>query len=124
MNKISRAVLLGIFVAGSTLAQDTLSGRAPNQNSSASIERFKYELILHQLEADHAQAPVEVAKRREAQYRERQFVDRLNKFVRTWSRFVSLYNERKAFDIKTAKELSKAFHELENCGDWPVLDRK
>ena len=64
MNKIGRAVLLGIFVAGSTLAQDTLSGRAPNQNSSASFEQVKYELILHQLEADHAPATVEVAKRR------------------------------------------------------------
>ena len=105
-------------------AQNTLSNRAPAPNSADAFDRFTRELMLQQLEADRARAAAGVAQRREAQYRERQFMDKVNKFVRTWSRFALLYNERKAFDIKTAKELSKAFHELENSGDWPALDRK
>jgi len=80
--------------------------------------------MLLQAEVGHDKVAAEVAKRREAQYRESQFVNKVDKFVGTWSRFARLYNERKAFDIKTAKELSKAFHELERSGDWPILDRK
>jgi hypothetical protein len=61
----------------------------------------------------------EAAARREATYRQRQFVEKMNHFVRVWSQFVTDYNERKVFNIKTAKALSKAFRELECDSGWP-----
>lgn len=124
MKKISRAVLLGISLLSSTQAQNSLPHETPNQHSTTYFERFARELILHQLDADHARAAAQDAERREAHYRERQFIDKVDQFVGSWSRFVSLYNDRKAFDIKAAKEVSKAFHELESSGDWPKIDRK
>ncbi len=93
-------------------------------SGASSPDAFAREILLRQLETQRAQVEAETAARREAEYRERQFIDKVNRFVGVWSRFVAAYNERKAFDFKSAKELSKAFHELETSGDWPRFDRK
>ncbi len=124
MKKFSPALFLGIGLAGFTLAQTPVPNRAPNRESTGSFERFTRELLLRELEAHQPQVEAAVAKRRDAESRERHFIDKMNRIVGTWSRFVSLYNERKVFDVKAARELSRAFHELESSGDWPKLDAK
>jgi hypothetical protein len=47
------------------------------------------------------------------------FLEKANKFIQRWKRFATQYNEKNVFDVKAASEASKAFHELENSGDWP-----
>jgi siroheme synthase (precorrin-2 oxidase/ferrochelatase) len=74
------------------------------------------ELLLREMES--APAAAEVAERRRAESREREFVDKANRFARLWTQFATEYNQRKTFNVKTARELSKAFRELEQEG-WP-----
>lgn len=93
-------------------------------SSRLAPDAFTREVILRQFETQHAQDEAEVTGRRDAQYRERQFIARMNRFVLVWSRFVAAYNDRNTFDLKSAKELSKAFHELENGGNWPRPGQK
>lgn len=81
------------------------------------------EFLLQQFERRQEPAASEAAARRDAQYRERQFVETANRFVELWRRFARDYNERKALNIKVVREMSKAFRDLENSEDWPKSRR-
>lgn len=124
MMNISHALLLGIGLTGSTLAQAPVPNRAPDGESTGSFECFTRELFLRGFETHQAQIEAEVAKPHDAEYRERHLIDKMNKIAGAWDQFVSLYNDRRVFDMKAAKELSKAFHELETSGYWPKPERK
>jgi hypothetical protein len=58
-------------------------------------------------------------ERRLARWREQQFVERLNRVARLWAKMVGEYNEKGAMNIKAARELQKAFHDLETSEGWP-----
>ena len=77
------------------------------------------EWCFRQLTNQSAQKDIEEAKQREAQFHERLFLEKANKFIERWKRFATRYNEETVFDVKAAREASKAFHELENSDDWP-----
>lgn len=81
------------------------------------------ELAMRQIDGQRAAIEAEAAKRNEAQYRERQFTQKVDRFVRAWGEFVRAYDKR-AFDYKVARKVSKAFHEIESSGYWPTPDRK
>ncbi len=113
---ISIALICGLTVA---------AAQEPFHNRNSPEDRFARERALFEFEMQPArQVKVEQAARREAQSRERQFVEKLNNFVEAWRRFSVSYNERGAFDLKAAKALSKMFHELESSGVWPRSNRK
>lgn len=46
------------------------------------------------------------------------------KFVNLWTSLAREYNENGTFNIKTAKQISKAFHDLEKTEGWPKSDRR
>ena len=45
-----------------------------------------------------------------------------DKFVQAWSVLTREYKERGSFNVKKAKEVSKAFHDLEKSEGWPKAD--
>ena len=55
---------------------------------------------------------------------ESQLVRRMNRIAELWGGLVAEYNSKHAFNIHTAKELSKAFHDLEDSGFWPKPNRE
>jgi len=61
----------------------------------------------------------QTAARRQAQYKERQFWAKANKVANLWTAFVREFNEKGTFNVKKAREVSKAFHELEKSEGWP-----
>ena len=61
----------------------------------------------------------QIAERRQAQYKERQFWQKANKVADLWTAFVREFNEKGTFNVKKAREVSKAFHELEKTEGWP-----
>ena len=61
----------------------------------------------------------EQAQRAEMQRREREFVERANRFARSWAQFANDYNQRGAIDVKAARSVSKAFRALETGEGWP-----
>lgn len=70
--------------------------------------------------AEHQTAQL---RQREEQDSERQFAQNAHNFIRLWNQFVTEYNQKKAFNVKLAKELSKAFRRLEKSSTWPELDK-
>jgi hypothetical protein len=40
-------------------------------------------------------------------------------FIASWTALVCEYNKKGTFNVKKAKEVSKAFHDLEKSGGWP-----
>jgi hypothetical protein len=61
----------------------------------------------------------QIAARRQAQYKERQFWQKANKVADLWTAFVREYNQKGTFNVKKAREVSKAFHDLEKTEGWP-----
>src|SRR6266852_748450 len=109
-----------LLVSISTLGIATAQSRTPFEESrQQAADMLIREWCFRQLTSQSTQKDIEEAKQREAQVRERLFLEKANKFIQRWKRFATQYNEKNAFDVKAASEASKAFHELEDSGDWP-----
>jgi hypothetical protein len=120
MKKLSSSLLLGSFFISSAVAQSSNLDR----NASERLNHITHEFILRQLTDQPTRAETEAAKRREAEYRENQFIQKTSAFVQLWSQFATEYNEKGAFNLKLAQEISKAFHELERSEGWQKVDRR
>ena len=121
MKKLVPSIVLIGSLLGPVIAQSPAPEGLPRDRMD---EYRMHELLLRQLEDERSYVELEVARRREAQYRERQFLERTNKFVKLWEHFVREYNDNGVFNIKVAREISKAFHDLENSEGWPKLENK
>src|ERR1700716_2648250 len=115
MKRLIPAFLFGAFLISPAIAQNSNPERQAAEHERDFVAR---ELLLRQLAEQPGRAQLEVAQRREAQYREKQFIEKTNRFVQLWCRFVAEYNGKKAFNMKVAKEISTAFHELETSEGW------
>ncbi len=111
MKRPLQIITAGLFLSGLVSAQD------PRLDSIFDVKRR--ELLFFEMERARAGIDQELALRRQAQYLERQFFARMNRFVALWGALVNEYNEKRAFNIKLAREVGKAFHELENGEGWP-----
>jgi hypothetical protein len=116
MKNFIPAVLLSISALGSAAAQSRTPFEESRQQATDMLIR---EWCFRQLTSQSTQKDIEEVKQREAQLRERLFLEKANKFIQRWKRFATQYNEKNVFDVKAASEASRAFHELENSGDWP-----
>jgi hypothetical protein len=56
-------------------------------------------------------------------YEERQFLERVNHFAVLWNQLATEYKQKRAFNLKAAKELSKACRQLERTSAWPKTAR-
>ena len=57
-------------------------------------------------------------------YREKQFLDRMNRVASIWTRMSDEYNRKHAFNMKLAREVSEAFRALETGEGWPKPSSK
>jgi hypothetical protein len=104
-----------LFILGSVLqqpasAQDPWS-RTPRRSSPDQAQR---DLLEPQSQPD----PSESEERQHARYLESQFLKKAKRFAEAWNGFVNEYKNKRAFDVKKAKDVSKAFHELEKSEGW------
>ena len=95
-----------------------ISGNAQAQ-STERPDLLTREVVTRQLEEQGRASESQMAERRQEQDRERQFLEKANTFVRMWTAFAKEYNEKKTFNVKAAKKLTRAFHELETSNAWP-----
>jgi hypothetical protein len=49
-----------------------------------------------------------------------QFYSKARRFVDLWQAFAKEMNGNKTFNAKLAKQVSKAFHDMEGTDGWPV----
>ena len=85
---------------------------------------LRFELMLRELQNDRGQVEREIAERRQAQYREQQFIGKMNRFVILWRALAEEYNEKNAFNVRLATQVSDAFRDLECTEGWPKKTRK
>ena len=111
MQKYKSWIALGAGLFGFAQAQ------SPHPSRPLEPESYHRELMLLDLERESVIA-AEIARRRAAESRERAFVEKANRFALLWTQFATEYNQHKALNVKTARELSKAFRDLEREG-WP-----
>src|SRR6266478_6259043 len=112
MRRLLQVITAGFFLSG------LLSAQNPGRDHDTFLELFRRELAFRELENSRAEIDRELALRRRATDFERQFISRVNRFVALWSALVSEYNEKRAFNVKLAGEVAKAFHDLEKSEGW------
>jgi hypothetical protein len=71
----------------------------------------------HSLKDETAQ---HAAAKRDEEIARAQFWQKANRFVSLWAAFANRLNDKQTFDVKMARKLSKAFHELETSQGWPA----
>ena len=114
MKQISQFIFINICLITSLAAQNSQSRIIDER-----WEAYQHELILRAAEQRASHVEKEIAERRYAQYLERQFVAKMNRFIVLWKALAEDYNARSAFNVKLATEVAKAFHDLENGEGWP-----
>jgi hypothetical protein len=90
----------------------------PEVEARERILRLQRDLSLRQLQDGSSQVARQVAERRAAQFRQRDFEEKANRFVAIWNKFMGEYKKQQTLNIKEARALSKAFRDLETTG-WP-----
>jgi hypothetical protein len=60
------------------------------------------------------------AVKAEEEARVREFYEKARRFVVLWQTFAATLSDQKTFDAKLAKQVSKAFHDMEKSDGWPV----
>ena len=95
-----------------------LTGNARAQ-STDHAELLTREVVTRSLGEPGGAPESQAAERRQEQDQEHQFVEKANTFVRMWTAFAKEYNEKRTFNVKAAKKLTRAFHELETSNAWP-----
>ena len=106
MFKPTTALLIGSALAAPAPAQELWPLRGP----------FSF-LDLQQVLSDaEKSAKAEAAANA---YYERQFVTRVNRVAAAWEKMAQEYNQKRAINVKLAREVSEAFHALERSEGWP-----
>jgi hypothetical protein len=118
MKRISQFIITIFLVAGSAVAQTAQS------TQSSRVEDLYRRLWCGGLLHVETPAEKEVAARRDSRRREYEFLLKIESFAKSWSTLAREYNGKGTFNVKTAKEVSKAFHNLEKTEGWPKNDRR
>jgi len=118
MTQFAQGVLICICILTGAVAQPPLPRHPPDSNSFYSDPRFR-ELIDESLERQ-----AESDRQQRVKESQREFVENAEHFIQLWNQFASEYNQKRAFNIKLAKELSQAFRKLERTTGWPMATLK
>jgi hypothetical protein len=99
-------------------AQAPGAAHAPSYGANDADRRLQqesFEKWARQPEGDR-----QAAARREADAKSHEFYSKVQRFVSLWKELSEDMNGRKTFNVKLAKQVSKAFHDLEKSDGWPA----
>jgi hypothetical protein len=115
-------VSLSLFFCASFLsAQSTPIPAVPVDPTT--LASHQLEFLSRTIQERNAEETRQAAAAREVEIARVQFREKANQFVALWGDFASRLNDKQMFDVKLAKKLAKAFHELETSEGWPVRDQ-
>jgi hypothetical protein len=103
-------LLVLAFIGASRAMAQSLS---PNQCRNLAPA---YQRLL--LKAETPNIDQQAEQRSTAKQKLQQFWLRTETFIASWSVLASEYNEKGTFNVKKAKQVSKAFHDLEKTEGW------
>ena len=78
----------------------------------------RYQRLLPTVDTPTA-AKQQLAQHNSAQQKAHQFWMKTEKFISSWTALAREYNDKGTFNVKKAKQVSKAFHDLEKSEGWP-----
>ena len=104
------------------VASGVVAQTPQTQQSSRQEDLYRQLWFSGLLHAESA-AEKEVAERRDGRRREYEFLRKIAGFTKSWSALAREYNRKGTFNVKTANEVSKAFHDLEKTEGWPKTNR-
>jgi hypothetical protein len=114
-----KILAVSLFLTSPILwAQSRGSSRDPNYaaiDSERRLQQQSFEQWARQPESERQDAAHRVA---DEKFRE--FYSKAQRFVVLWQQFSKSLSDRKTFDAKLAKQVSKAFHDLEKSDGWPA----
>ncbi len=120
------SVLCLLFVVGASGASAQIQAKTGfgNDNVTSQINSSLHELYLRSAATDTARAKQEAAAQAEVEYQRRIFYSKAKHFVELWKKMTKQMNERDAVDVKLARKVSSAFHDLEKSEGWPIRETK
>jgi len=92
--------------------------RESSQRDEARLQQERFLWEMEQRDSAASRAQQEVVERRATEYQRLEFERRVNKVAAIWNRLFEDYQRGHVLNIKDARALSKAFHDLELFG-WP-----
>lgn len=111
-----------IFVLLVFIAASSATAQMPNANHCPPA-RKAYQRLLSAPDIPTV-AEQQLAQHKAAQRKEHQFWMKTEKFIDSWTALAREYNDKGTFNVKRAKEVSKAFHDLEKSEGWPKMNRQ
>jgi hypothetical protein len=99
------------------IAASGAKAQMPNANHCPPAGRA-YQRLLPTADTP-TEAERQLAEYKAAQQKEHAFWMKTEKFIDSWTALAHEYNDKGTFNVKRAKEVSKAFHDLEKSEGWP-----
>ena len=110
-------LFLLVFIAASGA-----TAQSPKPNQCPQAGRAYQRLLLR---ADiPTEAESQLAQHKAARQKEQQFWMKTERFIDSWTALAREYNDKGTFNVKKAKQVSKAFHDLEKSEGWPKTDHR
>ena len=114
-----RITTLAVFLMLTTAALAQVVDPRQRESSQRDEARLQQERFLWEMEQrDSAASRAQQEERRATEYQRLEFERRVNKVAAIWNRLFEDYQRGHVLNIKDARALSKAFHDLELFG-WP-----
>jgi hypothetical protein len=104
------------------LSSQILQAQGPGQRPAGYISNETERRLAQESFENWAAKPDserQAAARREAQLKLREFFAKADRFVSLWKKLSQDMNDHQTFNVKLAKEVSKAFHDMEKSEGWP-----
>ncbi len=106
-----------IFSLFAVIAVPGATAQSHGSNQCLRLESVYQRLML---KPDNSTPLVPQSEQRSSpQEKEQQFWLKTEKFIEAWTALTTEYNEKGTFNVKKAKQASKAFHNLEKTEGWP-----
>lgn len=121
MRKSLLCLLFATF-AGIASAQST-AGLSAGDNSAQMNQRLREADTRNEM-AGSDELRRQAAQKADIELQQRLFYDRAKHFVELWKKMTKQMSEQNVVDVKLARKLSDAFHDLEKSEAWPVREPK
>ncbi len=114
-----KVLAVTLFISSQILSAQTQIG--PRQTSPLNEEaQRRIEQAAFEEWATQPEARQQAAARRQTEEKLREFYAKAQRFVSLWKKLTDSMNDEKTFNVKLARDVSKAFHDLEKSDGWPA----
>ena len=110
-------VCIALLAVAAATAQNSPQP-VPGAWTREDLERLERQIRQWQMENENSAWRNQILERQAAAQRRREFVEKANRLAALWKKVMGRYSETGVFNIRDARELSKAFRALEAAG-WP-----